>query len=174
MLLRTRISVAAISVAALTGSLLSPGVVSAGPPLLTKASQLSGSANQSAFETLQTRVLDTRTPSAVPAPIAQNTWRTVQVTGVGGIPAAAVVAVQVAITVLGPTNSSGKVIVAPVTTGLSSDVVFYGPTRVGNSDVVTNSTIVALNCSGAFVIKATSSEHLVIDVHLTSPGIGKS
>ena len=105
--------------------------------------------------------------------LVANTPMSVQVAGIGGVPATGVEAVVVNVTVVNPTNS-GYLTLYPASTGTpptASNVNFT------TSEVVPNRVIVPVSASGALDMVANTATDAIVDVsgwYSTSGGSGTS
>jgi hypothetical protein len=113
------------------------------------------------FVPLQARVMDTRSGRggySTPTPV--NTWRTVPVAGVGGIPSTGVSAVALNFTVLGGVGGGNLHAVAggpPLNTAVD-----YPSWNAGES--VSNSAVLPIGGQGSIQVLTTNTVTLVIDV----------
>jgi hypothetical protein len=133
------------------------------PPLLTPAVAQASTGSGGEFVPVQGRILDTRSGSSIGGYTTQmpaNTWRSVQVTGLVGVPTTGVAAVAVNFTALNDASAghlnADKDEATPNTTGT---FLFW------NGDgASTNSGVVAVGTDGKIQVKATTATDLVIDV----------
>jgi len=98
----------AVLVLAAVVALTTAGQVSAAPALQLSGARLAmtgGTGTGGAFNPLAARLVDTRSGvGGFSTPVAANTSRSYQVTGVGGVPATGVSSVAVTVTALNPAN----------------------------------------------------------------------
>jgi hypothetical protein len=126
------------------------------------APAIADAAGGAQFVSATGRIMDTRDgtggyKTAMPA----NTWRTVQVTGLAGIPnSSAVTAVALNLTEVSP-SGLGQVSARPNANTASTLV---GTFDGGNLGITSNQADVAVNSDGTIQVMANASTQLVIDV----------
>lgn len=91
------------------------------------------------------------------APLAPMTPRTVQVTGIAGLPDDSVSAVLVTVTAVAPTTV-GQMSAGP------SDGALVGVMRYDASPYTSNSAVVMVSAEGQINIQATTSTNVMVDV----------
>jgi RHS repeat-associated protein len=172
---RSRVSrgLVPLTVLAVTASLVQLLAVVTSPHA-ARASADAATGSSGEFVPVAGRILDTRSTSALTA----NTWRTVQVDGVAGVPASGVSAVAVTVTVLSPTVR-GLAFVGPNTSTYTSilpasaavPAVLYDQ---GVGGTISNSSVVAVASNGQIVVGALTSVNVLIDVqgYYTANGSG--
>ncbi|MCL2782125.1 MAG: hypothetical protein FWD74_11695, partial [Actinomycetia bacterium] len=113
------------------------------------------------FVPVQGRILDTRDGTGgYSTPMPVNGWRTVQVTGVAGIPVSGVSAVQVLATVSGATGS-GSLYGEPSGGSEATALLSFGG---AGATAVSNSGVLAVGADGKIAVAAQGAVDVVIDV----------
>lgn len=125
-------------------------VATAGPA--AAASAATGSAGM--FTPLQTRIL---APTNMPA----NTWLTVPVDGIGGIPTSGVSAVEVNVTIGNPTGAGEAFVTASDATTAGTPALIYGSGIAGS---ISNTMIVAVGADGKIRTETNLAETEYLDV----------
>ncbi len=154
-----------IALLAVVVALATAGQVSAATPgrvasVVAPMAATSGTGTGGAFNPLLTRLVDTRSGvGGYSTPGTANVWRSVQVTGIGGIPASGVASVAMTVTALNPA-AEGALTLAPNTSlsGSPTFLVFEA------GDNVSNSGVVDVGTDGKIAVKANTSVNMLIDV----------
>ncbi len=121
---------------------------------LTAAAATTGAQFVSGSGTL----VDTRYGPGTQTPLAANSWRSVQISGVAGVPTSSVTAVAVMAVVAG-SPSAGTFTVRPTGGSAEMPVMYYAAHADSNTS---NSAIVTLGTGGKLDIKATTNTDVVL------------
>lgn len=114
------------------------------------------------FVPTQGRVLDTRYGTGgYSAALPANSWSSVLVTGVAGVPSSGVASVQVTLTAVNAPAYGSASVSPDVASPHGGTALFYGS---GGTGSFSNTAIVAVGANGRIVVKVTTSVDFLIDV----------
>jgi RHS repeat-associated protein len=148
-----RVRPAVVALLALIGVLASLLAVVASPQ--PARADVTGTGGQYVAHTAH--LLDTRTSGGR---IAANTWKSVQVAGVGGLPTTGIGAVVLSLTV--PDGSGlGQMVARPDAASPSTLVMTYNNENIANTS---NTATVAVGKDGTVQFSLQTSENLIVDV----------
>lgn len=136
-------------------SLVATSLAVVGSPEVARA-EVTGTGGQ--YVPASVRVLDTRTTiGGTPGVVPANTWRSLQVTGVGGVPAQNVGAVTLTVTAVDP-GTTAQVMGRPDASQPSTLVMVYEPQNTSNT------VTLAVSATGKVELLAETAINLVVDV----------